>query len=317
MRITLTHNPKSGDELPADDLRALLEAEDYEIAYVSTKKRRKLERALQDPGEFVVVAGGDGTVAKVARKLAGRGVPLAILPFGTANNIAKSIGVLGPTRQLIAGWRTATRRPFDVGTVVSPRGGRRFVESVGCGVFAQLVARGQSEVDDNPLEFTGNEIDRALLLLRHILESSSVRRVELELDGDDLSGDYLLVEAMNIRHAGPNVPLAPDAVQGDGLLDVVAVTEDDRTPLLRYIAGRLAGSGEVPALPVRRGRRLVMAYAATAVHVDDDIWPEIADDAEEESVVRRANGEPPGVLQIELERGALEVLVSAPAGTFP
>ena len=81
--------PPAGDEQHAgEDLVERLEAVGYEARLVSDRK--KLDRQLEDPGELVVVAGGDGSVKAVALALAGRGIPMAILPMGTANNIAKS-----------------------------------------------------------------------------------------------------------------------------------------------------------------------------------------------------------------------------------
>jgi diacylglycerol kinase (ATP) len=320
MRITLLHNPESGEELDAAQLTARLEEAGHHTVYVSTKERKRLHSALQDPGDLVVAAGGDGTVKAVARAIAGCGVPMAILPFGTANNIAKSLGVLGPTRELIAGWQTARPRRVDVGLARAPWGERRFVESVGGGVFARLIARGRSEVDENPLELTGNEIDRALQLLDRILESYRPHRWRMALDGVDLSGDYLLVEAMNVRFIGPNIPLSPDADPSDGLLDVVTVGEQHRATLRAYVAGRLQGSALAPRFPVHRGSQLHVTRPHPELHIDDDIWPEeggSAEHAQDErsDEARDVRAARLGPIDVTLERGALVVLVgAAPAG---
>ena len=56
--------------------------------------KKNLEDCLDgDFGDAVIVAGGDGTVGKVAKRLAGTDVPLVVLPTGTANNIARSLGI--------------------------------------------------------------------------------------------------------------------------------------------------------------------------------------------------------------------------------
>ena len=49
--------------------------------------------------DCVVAAGGDGTVARVARALAGGPIPLAVLPAGTANNIATSLEIDGTSKR--------------------------------------------------------------------------------------------------------------------------------------------------------------------------------------------------------------------------
>src|SRR5687767_10564763 len=115
MRVTVIHNPGAGDgETSAKELLAALREHGYQPQYHSSKGG-DLGTALADPGELVVVAGGDGTVGDVAKRLAGRAIPVAVLPAGTANNIATTLGSEGPLRDQVARWAAARRRPFDVG----------------------------------------------------------------------------------------------------------------------------------------------------------------------------------------------------------
>ena len=271
VRVTLVYNPSAGDEQHAGEhLLEQLEAAGYEARLVSDRK--KLERRLEDPGELVVVAGGDGSVKAVALALAGRGIPMAILPMGTANNIAKSLGIMGSVAELIAGWRGAERRRLRVGSVTGRWGTMRFLESAGVGLFAELVIRGREDVDENAAGLTGHAIDRALLLLRRITEEQAPRVRPVTLDGTDLSGEYLLVEAMNIPRVGPNVPLAPGADCSDGLLDLVLVTERERGALEDYLGARIHGAAAALELPVRQGRLVVLRASSSELHVDDDAW---------------------------------------------
>lgn len=272
MQITLVHNPGAGDERYSDDLILKELAEAGYDARVRSTKKDDLREALEEPGELVVVAGGDGSIKKVAIALAGRDIPMALLPIGTANNIAKSLGALGPMRELIAGWREAERRRLTVGDVATRWGRMRFVESAGVGVFTELVTRGEAEVDENTAGLTGHAIDRALLLLRRIVEERPAPPRRVMLDDADLSGEYLLVEAMNIPLTGPNIPLAPGADFSDGQLDLVTVTERERRVLAEYVTGRLAGGAAPPGLTVRRGSRVRLEASPNELHVDDDAW---------------------------------------------
>jgi diacylglycerol kinase family enzyme len=304
--VTLIHNPAAGDERHSAKrlLQALADA-GYEASLRSTR-RDGVEHALEDPGALVVIAGGDGSIKRTAIALAGRGVPMAILPIGTANNIAKSLGVMGSVGELIAGWSRAERRRLTIGGVATRWGRMRFVESVGVGVFSELIARGDSEVDENSAGLTGHAIDRALLLLQRIVAERQPRRRRLELDGCDLSGEYLLVEVMNIPLVGPNVPLAPGADYGDDQLDLVTVTERERGLLAEYVRGRLAGGSAPPALTVRRGTRVVMEASANELHVDDERWGPAGPAAAGDTGLL-----PEGEVTISLERIAVEVLVGA------
>jgi diacylglycerol kinase (ATP) len=305
VRVTLIHNPGAGDEAHSAKriLKDLADA-GYE-ARAASSKGGKIEKALEDPGDLVVVAGGDGSIKKVAVAIAGRGIPMAILPIGTANNIAKSLGVLGSVRERIAGWRNAERRRLTIGTVATRWGRMRFVESVGVGVFTELVARGEAEVSETASGLTGHKIDRALLLLQRIVEERSPGRRQLEIDGTDRSGEYLLVEVMNVPLVGPNVPLAPDANFSDDQLDVVMVTERDRQALAEYIAGRLAGGAAPPKLTVRRGARVKLRASPGELHVDDAPW---GPDLPADSAPPAASLEE-GEVTIALEQPAVEVLV--------
>ena len=81
--MTLVYNPFAGDERhEGEHLLERLEEAGHDARLVSGRK--KLARQLEDPGELVAVAGGDGIVKEVAVALAGRRVPMAILPLGTA-----------------------------------------------------------------------------------------------------------------------------------------------------------------------------------------------------------------------------------------
>ena len=109
--------------------------------------------------------------------------------------------------------------------------------------------------------------------MRIRLEGSQAIRLKMALDGRDLTGDYVLLETMNIRSIGPNLCLAPDADPGDGLLDIVLVSDHEREKLTRYLTERIAGKKRSPELTVHRGRHLHIECDELRVHIDDDIWP--------------------------------------------
>src|SRR5687767_9681421 len=106
MRVLLVHNPSSGDDDHARErLVELICRFGHEVRYAQSKSdwRSLLEQGI----ELIAVAGGDGTVSEVARATAHRGIPIAILPTGTANNIARWLHLTGtPHADLIGGWET-------------------------------------------------------------------------------------------------------------------------------------------------------------------------------------------------------------------
>ena len=305
MRVTLVHNPDAGDQRHTTKrlLKALAEG-GYEAA-LAEGGRKGLKKALQDPGDLVVVAGGDGSIRKVAIELAGGRTALAILPIGTANNIAKSLSISGSVQDLTARWSHFKRRKLTIGTASAPFGSHRFLESTGVGAFTELVVRGHEEVGENTAGLTGHEIDRALQLLQRIVAEREPIHRRLELDGTDVSGEFLLVEAMNTPLLGPNVPLAPQADFTDDRIDLVTVTNAERKVLTEYLEHRLHGGAAPPPLTVRRGKRVTMRASPRELHVDDAPWG--FDENSEEERTREQEAE------VTIAIGVAGVEVLAPA----
>lgn len=281
MRVTLVHNPNAGDGQPsAKDLQQMLDHSGFQVRYVSTKKEWK--KALSRPADLAVAAGGDGTAAKVLKAVAGTGMPVALMPIGTANNIGRSLGIAGRhLRDMVAGWKGGTRRQFDVGAVRFGHGGRElFVEACGGGPFATAIQRGKAEVEHGS-PFAGNEIDRALSFNRSLMETAPVQRWSVQVDGRDYSGDYIGVEVMNIRFAGPSVPLAREADSSDGLLDVVFLKDSDRPQLIDYLDRRLAhDETTLPRLDTVRGTLINLEPPSGVLRVDDGLEDDVRGPAE-------------------------------------
>lgn len=264
MRITLLLNPGAGNGgTTAAELRHAIEAAGHQVE-VREAKKRHVHKVLDDPGDLVVVAGGDGTVGRVMKALAGSPVPMTILPTGTANNIATSLGIRGEPAALAARWARLDVRRIDVGMARGPWGETPFVESVGIGLLGNLI---HPEVGDD-IEGT----DEARTAARRLARTLPARPTRVELDGADRSASYLLLEAMNIRCAGPNLWLADHARAGDGKLEVVRALESDR-PSLVALADAFGTSRAT--LATEQARRIRLWCGADDLHVDDDHGSEL------------------------------------------
>lgn len=275
MRVTLLHNPTAGDEEHRRErlLKALAEA-GHEAIYQSTKEDGWTD-VLERPADLVVAAGGDGTMDKVFCALAGGSVPVAVLPLGSANNVARTLGISPekPTPELVRSWQAAGRRLFDIGEVRMADEALQFVECMGGGIFGDVLVRsGQQDEELSADEKKGLGLD----LLETAIRDAPARVWELELDGESLTGEFLAVEVMNVREIGPNVPLAPDADPSDGLLDLALVAAGDREGLAAYLREREPDHHlPPPALRRARGRRLRIRFPeGCPVHIDDELWPE-------------------------------------------
>ena len=274
MKITLIHNPGAGDGQDVKALVRLITDAGHDLRYRSTKQDWKA--LLKEPADLVVAAGGDGTVRRVALEAASRCLPFSAIPIGTANNIAKTVGLLGEAAELIETWSTSPRaeQPFDLGEVEAPWGTKRFVEGVGAGLVADLISREDEIAADAKL--LGRATDRALHLLSVLVREEPVHRWKIRADDKDLSGDYFSIEVMNTRFVGPNLPLAAKAFPGDGLLDIVLLRKSDREPLHAFLESQLhLASGAMPELKVVQAREIeIRAPAGVCWHLDDHNWPE-------------------------------------------
>ncbi len=294
--MTLLHNPKAGrQEFSGKSLTgALLEA-GHKVTYCSTKERN-WKTALDRPADLVVAAGGDGTVGKVARQLIGRGIPLSVLPLGTANNLARTLGFDQPVKKLIVRIGQGTVRGFDVGQARGPCGRRYLFEGVGGGLLAEYLQLPEDE-EQEKLSKEG-EMKRHVARLRKLLSKHRAWKWKLEIDGEKLTDRFLLFEAMNICSVGPVLNLAPGGKTDDGKFDLVLARESERETLMDYLAARLAGEKKPKfPLPARRFEQLRIAWEKSPLHFDDELWPN--EDRKKPK---------PGVIEIVVRPAALLIL---------
>jgi len=297
MHVLVLHNPKAGsDDTDGEHLIRYIERCGHQVE-VHTSKRAW--RAALDRGPDVVVAmGGDGTVGKVARGLAGRDIPIALLPMGTANNIASALGLqdTDPER-LIEGWKDAARQPFDVGVARGPGGTYHFLESVGVGLLSEaihVIDEGHARYV-NEIGHTATRIEAALEVFRNTVQEMPGAPVELQVDGQLLSGDYILVEALNFGAAGPNLNFAPHGDASDGLLDLVLAGESDRHVLRERLDQFRSEPAAAPVLTTHRARRIEMRCEGCLLHVDDQL--------------RRGDAGTLVTLELTVDAGALTFLI--------
>lgn len=273
MLVTLIHNPTAGDEdQDGKSLRKLLRRAGHEVRYRSAKEDG-WKRALKKPAELVAVAGGDGTVARVARRMAGRGIPMAVLPTGTANNIARTLGQHErPLVELVSGWETAGRAKLDVGIAKGPWGSRNFIEALGFGIFAGQLAELEDE-DEPKSKPASAKVDQALLRMQRTAEDAEAIQVSATLDGKNISGRYLMMEAMNLHYVGPNMRLALEGEPGDGEFEVILVTEDERARFIQYLEAWRENRERLAVLPSHRGKHLKIEWTGFPLHIDDKLYP--------------------------------------------
>lgn len=218
------------------------------------------------PVDLVVAVGGDGTVTRVLTHLSDRSIPIAIVPQGTANNIADALGIAGDPAEIASALGNMVPRPFDIGFAKGPWGNHRFIEAVGLG----LLARSMAEVDEAGTS-GGEQIRTSRETFRRKVAGGEFEHLKAIVDGRTLEGDFLLFEVMNIGQTGPDLMLAPEADPGDGLLDVVHIRADRRAEMLEWLDG--GPEAAMPPLDVIRAREVEIVWAGKSLRLGDNFSP--------------------------------------------
>jgi diacylglycerol kinase family enzyme len=291
MHVVLMHNPSAGaEDHSAEELVQAIERRGHRVT-ASVAHRDELSEAVRGPCDLVAIAGGDGTVGKAVEALVGSEVPFTVLALGTANNIARTLRLDAPVDERIDGWRSDVVRVFDAahGTLGDER--KRFYEAIGFGAFPRLM---HAEADTPAPSDPGEKLVRDLELFHRHVAEAPLERYAIAADGEDLSGDYLMIEVLNVPFIGPNILLAPEASPSDGRLDLVVVGRAERDPLLRALDRLRAGEDPTTALPTRRADRVVISGSWSRYHLDG-----------------KHHEDRSGRLDVQIERGALRVLAPA------
>ena len=312
MRVLLVHNPGSGEQShDGEVLRSLIRGAGHDVR-VSPTRSEKFERALEGDVDLVVAAGGDGTVRAVGKSLVGRGIPFTILPLGTANNIAGSLGIRGEPAALVAAWPDATRGTMDVGLATSTWGESHFFESVGIGLVAEVLRR-ERALHRSPVDGEDRhaEMRKGREFFRDVLRDLAPREATLTVDGRTVTGSYLLVAVMKSRTIGPNLQLSPAASMDDGRLHVVLVAEAERAALWRSLDAAVGPALPVEPLPSLTATHVSLEWEGDHAHLDDEIWPEPRPVEARDDATRLGIG-PTRRADVTLEAGAIQVLVPKP-----
>lgn len=245
----------------------------YTSSYSSSKK--KILKAIDPETRLIAIAGGDGTIRKTVMKLLNKKLkykrPIAILPYGTANNIAGSLGIGTNYQRYINNWKNGKNTLYDIGYVTNGKEEHYFLESFGLGLFPSLMLEMDSE---EPAEFANTEekIQAAVKKLSKITARFEPVDCEISYDGGLLQGKFLMVEVMNISRLGPKLELNPKANCGDGMFELIAVPAEKRYELLEYLTAVLAGNNvPFPIKPIAC-RSVQCTTEPTTIHVDDEFF---------------------------------------------
>ncbi len=201
-----------------------------DVALAKPKKEATplAEQAVKDGYKLVIAMGGDGTLEAVLRGMVGSKARLGIIPTGTQNNMAKSLGIPETIEEACNLIMSRNTRKLDVGKAKVKNGKKLyFFELTAIGLVAALYPDAKNLADGKL-----SNLKEAALTLIHQEPNPTVY---LTLDDESkIEIQTMLVVVSNAPMFGANFLVAPDASLTDGLLDISVYPNFSKTELIAY-----------------------------------------------------------------------------------
>ncbi len=298
MRVKLIYNPGSGaaGESPVQLMDVIREMQAWRLvpeAYLvepDSDLPTVVQNALEDGIRMFVVCGGNGTIDVMAGALAGTNATLGIIPTGTQNNVALSLGI--PPDDIPAATtilRTGKRIKVDMGLAEVGEIKRSFLEVCSVGLLSALFPSAD-DIQHGNLTRVGDFLAT--------LVASSPAEMHLVLDGKrEINTMCHAALVSNMPYIGPHFQVGSAASMNDGLLDVLLFADLSKMDLLGYVV-QVARAGGGPE------DDRIQHYHVRRMDIDTNpAMPLMADGL--------ALGE--GPLHISVRRHALSVMVGESA----
>lgn len=218
-KVKFIYNPYSGENAILSELDKVImihQRYGYSIVPYRINKDEDVSEAFNDvynnKYEYVLIAGGDGTVDSVVNAMAKVGVslPIGILPVGTANDFAKFLGISNNIEKVCEQILTSQPKSVDLGSINE----KYFVNVASTGLFTDV-----SQKTDVNLK---NTIGKLAYYLKGLEELPNFRRLKVKIESSEYNfeGEMYFILIFNGQTAG-NFKLATKASCMDGMLDVI------------------------------------------------------------------------------------------------
>ncbi len=263
--LFINRGARRGDEA-GEEARAELEARGLQLRVVTSFEPAEMGEIIrrERPGiDRVIVAGGDGTLNTVVQGLVGTGLPLGILPVGTANNLARTLRIPTSLREAAELAARGGRKPIDLGWV----NGHYFFTTASIGLSVRITE-----------ELTPATKQRWGALAYGVAALRTLARThpfvaEIRWDGGIRHSRTIQVVVGNGRYYGSALPVAEDASIVDARLDLYSLEVRRWWELVTLAPALVRGrQGEKPSVEALRAREFeIRTPAPMDINVDGEI----------------------------------------------
>ncbi len=228
--------------------------------------------ALKRHVDLVLVAGGDGTVRVVLGELADTGMPVAILPSGTGNLLARNLDIPLDLERAMLLAVTGDVSPTDLIEVTFPDHTEYAAVLAGVGIDADIMGD------------TNEDLKKAIGPAAYIVAGAKHLRanpmnVRLTVDqSETVEAEASLVSVGNVGELQQGVSIIPDASAHDGKLDVLVATPHSTLDMAQMITDVLTEAKDGPNLARYSGGKLRLEIEGGAMcQIDGDVVGEVDD----------------------------------------
>jgi diacylglycerol kinase (ATP) len=212
--------------------------------------------------DVIAIYGGDGSVTEAAAPLIGKSMPLAIIPGGAANVLAKGLGIPQDTETALKLLRDGqvALRTIDTGLVNN----YPFLLRVNLGIMSQMVTEADPDLKDKI-----GQLAYGISTVKTIYESEPVN-YQLLIDGQTITITGVALTVTNSGSIGiADVQLQPGIDISDGLLDVVLLKDAGFLSLVKAAGSSLLGQ-ETDAISHWKCREVIITMPDEQTYICDD-----------------------------------------------
>ena len=257
-RAAVVYNPTKFDDLSL--LRRRVAAEVHAAGWRPTiwlettpddPGRSMARRALEADVDLVMVAGGDGTVRAVSSQLAGTEMPMALIPAGTGNLLARNLSIPMDTDAAIRLALRGRLEAIDMVTCTFDDGEERFVVMAGMGLDAQIM-----ESTDSGLKKVIRSGAYAVAAVQNAVPDPFNATITLD-DAPPVRRQMVMALMGNVGTITAGMTLFPRAAPTDGMVDLLLASPGKVVDWARLGAQILTGQ-EMEGFTLTRARRVLI-----------------------------------------------------------
>ena len=222
-----------------------------------------LRDAVQGVAEVVFMGGGDGTLRQAAMELVDTKVVLAPIPLGTANVLAKELGIPRHWREAIDIHLQGQTQEMDVGWA----GDEPFLLMASMGWDAEVAANVNLAIKKRV--GAAAYVLSAATRVRKVLAPTPIKGT---IDHEEAVGEGSILVIGNTRNYGGVVEFTPHALANDGVFDLCGVKPRNFLDGVRLLAGLARGKlSNSDLISFRRGSHVFVETPGWLVQVDGDV----------------------------------------------